>query len=76
MPSLVGEIYDIGFRPMFPVLMNIYEKLKKSSTSDEFIELKEHWTETINHFLDPLCDTSWMYKMEKLWHIFELKKNL
>jgi hypothetical protein len=73
-PSIVGEIYDIGFRPMFPVFMNMYEKLKNSISSSEFLELKQHWIDTISHFLEPLCDTSWMAQMEHLWHIFELKK--
>ena len=74
LPALVGEIYDIGFRPMFPVFMNMYEKLKKSISLDQFLEIKQHWIDTVNHFLEPLCDTSWMMKMDYLWHIIELKK--
>ena len=74
LPSLVGKFYDIGFRPMFPVFMNIHEQLKRSISSEEFLDLKRHWITTITHFMEPLCDASWMSHMEHLWHIFELKK--
>jgi len=75
LPSIVGEVYEIGFRPMFPVFMNIYEKLKNSSSSD-FLDVKKHWIDTCYHFFSPMCDTKWMDKMgmENLWHTFELKK--
>ena len=75
LPSVVGEIYEIGFRPMFPVFMNIYEKLKDNSSKD-FQEVKNHWVDTCYHFFSPLCDTDWMEKMgmDWLWHAFELKK--
>jgi len=73
-PSLVGQVYDIGLRPMFPVFMNMYEKLSKLSRED-LMDLKQHWIDTVYHFLAPLCDESWMDNMgmKRLWHIFELK---
>ena len=74
LPSLVGKLYDIGFRPMFPVFMNIHEQLKRSISSEEFLDLKQHWINTMTYFMEPLCDESWMSHMEHLWHIFELKK--
>jgi len=75
LPSLVGEVYEIGFRPMFPVFMNIYEKLKNVSSAN-FLDVKKHWVDTCYHFFSPMCDTKWMEKMgmELLWHAFELKK--
>ena len=73
-PSLVGQVYDIGLRPMFPVLMNMYEKLRSHSV-DDLLDLKAHWIEVAYHFLSPLCEVEWMENlgMEKLWHIFELR---
>ncbi|MDH3974315.1 MAG: hypothetical protein OEV42_08550 [Deltaproteobacteria bacterium] len=70
-PSLVSEVYQIGFRPMFPVFMNMYEKLRTYS-EDEWMDLKKHWIETAYHFFSPMCDTEWM-EMENVWHIFELQ---
>ncbi|MDH3974316.1 MAG: hypothetical protein OEV42_08555 [Deltaproteobacteria bacterium] len=73
-PAIVAKVYDIGFRPMFPVFMNMYEKLLTHS-DEELLDLKKHWIETAFHFFSPLCDTGWMenMKMENGWHIFELK---
>lgn len=73
-PSLVSEVYQIGLRPMFPVFMNMYEKLREHSET-EWMDLKMHWIDTISHFLSPLCETGWMEEkgMDKVWHIFELQ---
>jgi len=73
-PSIVNDIYQIGFRPMFPVFMNIYEKIKHHSI-DDWIDFKQHWIDVVFHFMSPLCDSTWMKKekMPDLWHIFELK---
>ncbi len=74
LPSLVAKVYDIGFRPMFPVFMNIYDTLK-TKCPDELPAIKEHWMETAFHFMAPMCDLEWMDRMpmEKLWHVFELE---
>jgi hypothetical protein len=73
-PALVGQVYDVGFRPMFSVFMNMYEKLQEHSPAD-LLALKQHWIETTYHFLAPFCDLEWMQtaNMENLWHIFELR---
>jgi hypothetical protein len=72
-PATVAKVYDIGFRPMFPVFMNMYEKIREISEED-WLDLKTHWIKTIFHFLSPLCETKWMedMDMEKGWHIFQL----
>jgi hypothetical protein len=73
-PSPVSEVYQIGLRPMFPVFMNMYEKLRKHSET-EWMDLKKHWIDTIYHFLSPLCETGWLEEkgVDKVWHIFELR---
>ena len=73
-PALVSQVYQIGFRPMFPVFMNMYEKLQRCGQQD-WLDVKKHWIDTAYHFLSPMCDLEWMQKMkmDKLWHIFELK---
>jgi len=76
-PSLVSTVYQIGFRPMFPVFMNMYEKVKMASP-EKFIELKKHWINTVSDFMLPLCENDWMtnMKMPYTWYFFELEKAL
>ena len=72
-PALVSQVYQIGLRPMFPVFLNMYHRLRNESI-DEWLDLKTHWIETALHFLRPLCDAAWLDRMnqKKLWYIFEL----
>ena len=72
-PSLVGEVYDVGLRPMFPVFMNMYETLR-THAPESLLELKREWLETVYRLAVPLCDVDWMppLQMERLWHVFEL----
>ena len=72
-PSLVGEVYDIGFRPMFAVLLNMREKIQSSSI-EEMLALKREWVSSLSALSAPFCDETWMRKMGNpfLWHIFEL----
>jgi SAM-dependent methyltransferase len=74
LPKVVFQFSDIGFRPMFPVFMHIYEALLQESR-EEWLNVKNHWIETAFHFLAPLCETEWMERMQmaKVWHIFELQ---
>jgi hypothetical protein len=76
-PEIIAKTYDIGFRPMFPVFMNMYETVKKISPSD-LKDLKKHWVDTVYDLAEPLCVTDWIDKKypnaEKAWFIFELKK--
>jgi hypothetical protein len=75
-PSLISTIYQIGFRPMFPVFMNMYEKLKFLSPST-FLEYKAQWIDTVCDFMLPLCETEWMknFDMPNTWQFFELEKS-
>lgn len=74
-PSLVSTVYQIGFRPMFPVFMNMYGKLKKTSPK-KFFEIKKQWIDTVEDFMLPLCESEWMVKMgmPNTWNFFELEK--
>lgn len=73
LPSAAGNIYQIGFRPMYEVFLTMYQMLKKSSPTD-WLDLKHHWVEVISHFMEPLCDDKWQTQagFPKLWHLFEL----
>jgi len=66
--DVVSQIYQIGMRPMFPVFMNMYEKLLACSKND-WIDVKKHWIDTAYHFLSPMCE----HKEKNVWHIFEVK---
>lgn len=73
-PSLISTIYQIGFRPMFPVFMNMYEKLKKVSP-EKFLEIKRQWIDTVSDFMLPLCETDWMEEnVPNTWYLFEFEK--
>ena len=74
-PSLISTVYRIGFRPMFPVFMNMYEKLKKASP-EKFFGIKKQWIDTVSDFMLPLCETEWMVNMgmPDTWYFFELEK--
>lgn len=70
---IVLHVHDIGFRPMFPVFMNMYDVLRQHRP-DDWRRLKEHWIERAHYFLAPLCDTEWMEQagMERVYHAFQL----
>ena len=72
-PRLVGDIYQVGLRPMFPALMKAYAILR-SSDLDEFIRIKRLWIETEDAFLGPLCDpnTESGTLGTHLWHAYQL----
>lgn len=76
-PEIVAKTYDIGFRPMFPVFMNMYDTLKHSCAED-LLDLKKQWVATVCGLLEPLCVTDWMDDKypdaEKASFIFELRK--
>lgn len=69
----VLQVYDVGFRPMFPVFMNMYNVLRQHRL-DDWRYLKQHWIETVYYFLAPLCDTDWMDRqgMDSVYHAFRL----
>jgi len=73
-PDIVARTYDIGFRPMFSVLLDIYKKLDAKSNT-ELISWKRYWINEITSLLAPLVDTDWYEKPDTAydWHFFELR---
>jgi SAM-dependent methyltransferase len=74
LPSMVFAINDVGLRPLFPVLMNIYEKLRGQSV-EAWRDVKRHWLEVVGGYLTPLCQGDWVERASatKVWHLFELR---
>ncbi len=75
LPQIVFQVSDIGLRPLFPVLMNVYETLRAKS-EDDLLRIKQHWLEVTEEFLAPLCDNEWMdaVRMPRVWNIYELRR--
>lgn len=73
-PAAVGDVYEVGFRPMFAVFMNIYEKLKHRRPEDLLL-LKQIWIDKIDFYLAPFVDDECLagFGNEHLWHIFALQ---
>jgi hypothetical protein len=73
LPQIVGATYQIGFRPMFPALMEAYGQLRQHDAS-QWREVKRHWIETLVHFFEPLCDPMVGCNRDEnlLWHAYEL----
>jgi hypothetical protein len=72
----VGEMYEVGFRPMFAVLMNMYEKIRAHSP-EALLELKRNWIDQVEFFISPFVDDECLagFGDERLWHIFALQPN-
>lgn len=72
-PAIVGQIYEVGLRPLFPILMNMYERLSKGRPED-LVSLKRSWVDRLHVLLDPFVEdgTTENFGPDKLWHIFEL----
>jgi hypothetical protein len=74
LPRIVNDIYQVGFRPMFPVFLQMYSMLKAGS-SDDILDVKRHWIDTVYHFLEPLTELGRRdgYAHSALWHLYELR---
>jgi len=46
------QIWDIGFRPLFPLLKKITDKIDPQ----EIVDIKAEWIDTLKMFLEPLLD--------------------
>ena len=57
-PDLVHVIWDIGLRPLFPALMEMYRRL----ATDDRREVKKVWVDTLYEVLIHFCDPEWMYR--------------
>lgn len=74
LPVVVSRVYQVGFRPMFPVLLEMYSLLK-SCSAEHFLDVKQHWIETVYHFMAPLAELHWQQQPQSstLWHLYELR---
>lgn len=57
-PDLVHTIWDIGLRPLFPALMEMYRRLDQENRR----EVKRVWVDTLCEVLAQFCDPEWMYR--------------
>ena len=57
-PDLVHSMWDIGLRPLFPALMEMYRRLGDGDRR----EVKRVWVETLYEVLVHFCDSKWMYQ--------------
>lgn len=66
------QIWDIGFRPIFPVLL----KMANSLPSDQFLDIKQEWIRTLKQFLEPLVgmDGALGRGEEPAFHCYVLEK--
>lgn len=70
--KLTIQIWDIGLRPIFPLLLEMANSLPQ----DRLLAIKEKWINTIGHFIEPLValDASTTCGEEPAFHCFELRK--
>ena len=68
----VVQIWDIGLRPLFPVLCRMAHAL----APDELIKVKCEWVATLRQFLEPLVqmDNQLCQGVEPAFHCYILKK--
>ncbi len=56
-PDIVHIMWDIGLRPLFPALMEMYRRLGDVDRR----EVKKVWVDTLYEVLVHFCDPEWMY---------------
>ena len=68
----VIQIWDIGFRPLFPVL----HRMANAIPAEDFLDIKREWTATMRQFLEPLIemDGSLTQGKEPAFHCYILEK--
>lgn len=68
----VIQIWDIGFRPLFPVL----HRMANAIPAEDFLDIKREWTATMRQFLEPLIemDDSLTQGKEPAFHCYILEK--
>ena len=57
-PDLVHVMWDIGLRPLFPALMEMYRRLADTDRR----EVKKVWVDTLYEVLVHFCNPQWMYE--------------
>ena len=68
----VIQVWDIGLRPLFPIL----HRMTNLIPSENFLEIKKEWVTTMRQFLEPLVDmdSSLNPGEEPAFHCFILEK--
>ncbi|MCG3685613.1 class I SAM-dependent methyltransferase [Aliarcobacter butzleri] len=71
----VIQIWDIGLRPLFPVLLKLVQSVENKK---KLIEIKQEWIEIFMKFLEPIFELEIQNKLnqkeEKAFHYFVLEK--
>lgn len=71
----VMQIWDIGLRPLFPVLLKLVQSIENK---EKLIEIKQEWIEIFMKFLEPIFELEMQNKLnqkeEKAFHYFVLEK--
>lgn len=68
------KIWDIGLRPMFPLLYKMIQNIE----NEKVVEIKKEWIETFMMFLEPLVenDNGLIKNDEYAFHYFVLEKRV
>jgi SAM-dependent methyltransferase len=66
------QTWDIGLRPLFPVLL----KMTEAIPANDFVDIKSEWITTLRQFLEPLIDMdgSLNQGQEPAFHCYILEK--
>ena len=66
------KIWDIGLRPLFPVLLKMTNSLDK----ENLLKIKQEWIETLREFLEPiiLMDDELGEGLAPAFHCYILEK--
>lgn len=71
----VMQIWDIGLRPLFPVLLKLVNAIENK---EELLNIKKEWIEIFMKFLEPIFELEMKNKLnqneEKAFHYFVLEK--
>jgi len=70
--KLTIQVWDIGLRPLFPVLL----EMSKELTPEKLISIKAKWIQIMKTFIEPLLelDKTLPGNEELAFHCFELRK--
>lgn len=71
----VMQIWDIGLRPLFPVLLKLVNSIEDKN---KLLEIKKEWIEIFMKFLEPIFELEMQSKLrqneENAFHYFVLEK--
>lgn len=71
----VLQLWDIGLRPLFPVLLKLVQAVEDK---EELLNIKKEWIEIFMKFLEPIFELEMKNKLnqgeEKAFHYFVLEK--